>query len=109
MMAHKLCSISFIPTMVAGSSSSFLVIAMIFEIFSLLLTSYCKPFFEPELDRLSIGTHFVTCVVLLYGIVLKVVPDAAEDSHDQKIMGVVLVELGCDFCGSHPVCDGSRC
>ena len=93
MMAHKLCLISFIPTMVADSSSSFLVIAMIFEICSLLLTSYCKPFFDPELDRLSVGTHFVTCVMLLYGIALKVVPDAVDDPHDQKIMGVVLVML----------------
>ena len=49
------------------STTSFLLVAFLIEYISVLVTSNFRPFVEPSLDRLNMGTLFVTCLVLFYG------------------------------------------
>ena len=85
------------------STTSFLLVAFLIEYISVLVTSHLRPFAEPSLDRLNLGTLVVTCLVLFYGytdvrlhaltrlhmyacsIMLMIQPGAAEDPRDRQI------------------------
>ena len=85
------------------STTSFLLVAFLIEYISVLVTSHLRPFVEPSLDRLNMGTLVVTCLVLFYGytdvrlhaltrvhtyacsIMLVIQPGAAEDPRDRQI------------------------
>ena len=84
-MLHKLILISFIPALVSDDSASFLLIAFLVEFANLLLTGVLNPFVEAELDRLNRNSLIIVCLVLLYGIAIRVKPDAAVDPQDSQI------------------------
>ena len=44
-----------------------------------------NPFVEAELDRLNRNSLIIVCLVLLYGIAIRVKPDAAVDPQDSQI------------------------
>ena len=102
-LCHKLMLISFIPTMVSDSSASFLLISFLFEFVNIIFTCQLKPFADPSLDRLNLGTLVVICLVLLYGIMLLITPNVTTDPRDRQIQGILLVIMNVGVILSAPI------
>ena len=85
-MFHKVVIISLLPAFLPDDgATSFLLMAFLIEFSNLVWASSLSPWSDPALDRLNRNTTIVTCLVLLYGIMLKIKPDAADDPRDRQI------------------------
>ena len=68
----------------ACSATSFLLVSFVIEYINVILTSHLRPFVEPSLDRLNMGTLVITCLVLFYGCIHRTAwPSIAQYSMAQ--------------------------
>ena len=112
-MFHKVVIISILPAFLPDDgATSFLLVAFVIEFSNLVWASSLSPWSDPALDRLNRNTTIVTCLVLLYGIMLKIKPDAAEGPRDRQIQVRLAV---CSYrlpsqscCGLIGVCAGNN-
>jgi len=67
---RKLVLVSLLAA-VAEGSLAFLVAGFLVSLFMLLVFVECKPYVEPQVDRVQMSSLLVTCLTFFYGLALE--------------------------------------